>query len=314
MPGAFETRLQNQGPILIDGGLGTQLEAQGEDIRGEVWSAAKLKTKPQAIVDAHRAFLDAGAECVITASYQANRAGFAKLGIDVDEADALILSSIALAKRAIDEYLRDNPGKTRPLLAASVGPYAAVVHNGSEYTGDYGVTADIIRQFHAARLRLLDQGGADLLACETVPSFDEAKVLCELLQDVKTPAWICFTCRDSEHLSDGTPIGDVAGLFSNHSRVLAVGVNCTPPQYITPLIKLLRSVVPDKAIIVYPNSGETFISRSNSWTGTATPIECGAAAQEWLAAGAKIIGGCCRMGPAHIQAMREALATSENPH
>lgn len=304
----FALRLSGDAPIIIDGGLATQLEAQGQDIHNPVWSAAILKSNPQAIVDAHRAYLDAGAECIISASYQANRHGFGLLGVDEQEADRLIQDATALATRARAEYLHDSPHcVTEPLVAASVGPYAAVVHDGSEYTGDYGVGAEEILRFHEERLHILDESGADLLACETVPSFDEAKVLCELLVDVQTPAWLCFSCRDGAHISDGTPIGEAASLFRDHPRVLAVGVNCTPPQFITSLIGELQAAVPDKSIVVYPNSGEQYVSDSNTWIGTATPIECGAAAQQWVAAGAKIVGGCCRMGPSHIRAMRDAI-------
>lgn len=307
-PSSFASRLSGDAPIIIDGGLATQLETQGQDIHNEVWSAALLKSNPQAIVDAHRAYLDAGAECIISASYQANRHGFSFLGVGKQEADSLIQSATDLARQACAEYLRDNPGRaTEPLVAASVGPYAAVVHDGSEYTGDYGVGADEILRFHEERLHILDASGADLLACETVPSFDEAKVLCELLAHIQTPAWLCFSCRDGAHISDGTAISEAAGLFRDHPRVLAIGVNCTPPQFVTSLIGELRAAVPDKNIVVYPNSGEQYVSSSNTWIGTATPIECGAAAQQWIAAGAKIVGGCCRMGPSHISAMRDAI-------
>jgi homocysteine S-methyltransferase len=308
----FVGALRRAGPIIIDGGLGTQLEAQGENIHSEVWSAVILKSNPQAIVNAHRSYLDAGAECIITASYQASHQGFASLGFGEEEADRLILSATALAKQACAEFLQDNPECTKkPLVAASVGPYAAVLHNGSEYTGDYGVSTDEILRFHRDRLQLLDRSGGDVLACETIPSLVEAQVLCGLLSKVETPAWICFSCCDGEHLSDGTPIKQVVGLFRDHPRVLAVGVNCTSPQFIAPLIREIRAVVPDKAVVVYPNSGERYISSTNSWIGTATPIECGTAAKAWVAAGAKFVGGCCRMGPAHIREMREALATSD---
>ena len=315
MSNAFEEALRDDRPLLIDGGLATQCEKQGCDLNNSLWSAALLNTQPQALVDAHRAYLDAGARCIATASYQASREGFMSLGLTQQKADDLISLSIDLAVQARDEFLADNPGTTdTPLIAASVGPYGAILQDGSEYTGDYNIETNTLREFHRERLLLLDNGKADILACETIPSLREAEVLCDLLGAAVTPAWISFSCRDEGHISDGTPIEQVAGLFRDHPRVLAVGVNCLSPNLMTPLIRKIKVAAPGKAVVVYPNSGETYHAEGNFWTGTVTPIECGSAAKEWVRAGAKIIGGCCRMGPEHIHAMHTALATSGRSH
>ena len=304
----FQEALASGKPILIDGGLATELEAKGHDIGTNLWSAALLHSQPHAIVAAHRAYLDAGAQCIISASYQASRHGLMTLGLTESSADDLIATSITLAIQARDEFLRDNPHTSRRVfVAASVGPYGATLHDGSEYTGDYGISIEALSGFHAPRLRSLDDGNPDVLACETIPSMDEARVLLELLQDVSRPAWISFSCRDDNHLSDGTPIRQVAALFDDHPRVLAIGVNCTAPQFVTSLIRQIGEAAPDKVIIAYPNSGEIYEAKNNSWSGTVTPMECADAAIEWVKAGAQLVGGCCRMGPSHISAMAEVL-------
>jgi len=291
-------------PILIDGGLATQCEAMGCNIDGDLWSAVLLQSNPRALVDAHRAYLDAGAEIIATASYQASRKGLMASGSSAADADGLIVSSVALAEQAREEFLHDNPESDRvPLIAASVGPYGAVLHDGSEYTGQYDIAGEALREFHRDRIELLDNAGADLLACETIPSHEEAAILAELLSGVTSPAWVSFSCRDEQHLCDGTLIADAAGLFEGHSRVLAVGVNCTAPEFILPIIALLKSSVPDKAIVVYPNSGEVYRSEDNSWSGTVTDLQCAQSAEQWIDAGAKLVGGCCRIGPAQIAAM-----------
>jgi len=306
---SFAALLERHEPILVDGGLATQCEAMGCNIDGELWSAALLQSDPRAIVDAHRAYLDAGAEIIITASYQASRLGLVATGLSIAQADELIVSSVALACQARDEFVRANPNLDRmPLIAASIGPYGAARHDGSEYTGQYDVSTDELRSFHQSRLELLDGSEADLLACETIPSFAEAQVLCELLNEVTSPAWVSFSCRDEKRISDGTPIADAAGLFCNHHRVLAVGVNCTAPQLIVPLIEALKVTAPKKAIVVYPNSGEIYHTDDNSWSGTGTGAQCEQAAQRWVTAGANLIGGCCRIGPAQIAAMAECEA------
>ena len=305
---AFQAALQRDVPLILDGGLATQLEAQGCDIGNALWSASLLQTNPDAIVAATRAYLEVGAECVATASYQASREGFATAGLSAMEADQLMLLSVSLAERARDEYLQAHPERTfMPLIAASLGPYGAMLHDGSEYQGDYGVAAETLREFHAQRLVLFDSSGADVLALETIPSRLEAEVLARMLADCATPAWISFSCRDGAHLVDGTPIEGVAAMFAEHPRVIAVGINCTPPQFAPELVRRVCAVVPDKAVMAYPNSGETYHAEDNSWSGTVTPGDCAAAARSWVEAGARIVGGCCRMGPEHIQAMRNEL-------
>lgn len=287
----FSAMLARDRPIVIDGGLATQLEAQGCDINNPLWSASVITSNPQAIIDAHRAYLEAGAEIIITASYQATD-------------PHMLTRSVELALQARDAY-QSASGK-RALVAASVGPYGAVLSDGSEYTGDYAIDVDELHDFHRGRLALLDTSGADLLACETIPSRAEAIALCHLLRDAQSPAWVSFSCRDGQHINDGTPIEEVADLFRGHPRVLALGINCTLPQYVLPLIRRLRAVLPDKAVVVYPNSGEVFDARDKTWSGVVTAEDWAAAAQVWAAAGAGIIGGCCRTGPLHIQAIRES--------
>jgi len=311
---AFGRALERDGPTVLDGGLATQLEAQGHDLGTKLWSAALLRSDPQAIARAHRAYLEAGAECIISASYQASTQGFVALGLAAKEADRLIASSVEIAIAARDAFVQERPETPFvPLVAASVGPYGAVLHDGSEYRGHYGIDRAALRSFHEPRLRLLDACGADVLACETIPDSDEACVLAELLAATRTPAWISFSCRDGRAINDGTSIAEVAARFRDHPKVLAVGVNCTAPQFVTPLIRQIRRAVRHKAVVVYPNSGERYDAHDNSWHGTVTPLDCAAAAREWRAAGATLIGGCCRMGPPHIAAIRRALHLRVGP-
>jgi homocysteine S-methyltransferase len=304
----FRQRLDKPGPVILDGGLATQLEAMGFDIGGHLWSASMLRRQPRAIVDAHIAFLKAGAECIITASYQASREGFMALGLDAPKADRLIASSVELAKEARREYLAGNPpSPDAPLVAASIGPYGATQQDGSEYTGRYNIDAAGLRAFHAPRLRLLDSAGADVLAVETIPNIEEAGILAELLLQTETPAWVSFCCRDKQSISDGTSLRVAAALFADHPGVEALGINCTAPGLISALIPEIRRVAPAKAIVVYPNSGERYHVENNRWSGDACDFERDFDVRAWRRAGAKLIGGCCRTGPGHISGMRSML-------
>ena len=291
-------------PVVLDGGLATELEAAGHRLDTALWSAALLRSNPAAIVSAHRAYLDAGAEVVTSASYQASREGYAQFGIDGPEADRLIVSSVAHAREACDAHGAAHPDRPARRVAASIGPWGAIRHDGSEYTGAYAVTAEVLRRFHAPRLALLDAAGADLLAVETIPSRPEAEVLAGLLDGCRTPAWVSFSCRDARAISDGSDLAEVARQFVGHRTVFALGINCTAPRHLPTLIRTLRENAPGLSVVVYPNSGELYDAAANSWSGTADTGAFVTAAEGWFAAGADYIGGCCRIGPAHIASLR----------
>ncbi|RLA10665.1 MAG: homocysteine S-methyltransferase [Gammaproteobacteria bacterium] len=300
--------LAQDGPIILDGGLGSELDRRGYDISTPLWSAELLMNNPQAIKDIHRAYLDAGAQCITSASYQASIAGFGAMGLSPERARELFVKSVDLAKSAVDEFLQHKPDcGYQPLVAASIGPYGAYLADGSEYSGDYGVNDATLLEFHQQRLLWLDAAGADVLACETIPSLQEARVLRQLLEKVNTPAWISFSCQDERYLNDGSMLRQAVALFEQLPGVVAIGVNCTAPQYIQSLIGEIKAASWTRAIVVYPNSGEHYDADDKAWHGTETPLECAVAARGWYQAGAKIIGGCCRMGPAHVREIATEL-------
>ncbi|MEU8269783.1 homocysteine S-methyltransferase [Sphaerisporangium sp. NPDC049002] len=284
--------------VILDGGLATHLEALGCDLRDELWSAKLLMENPEAILQAHRDYFAAGADVAITASYQASFAAFVRRGRVEHEAQALMQLSVELAKEA-----RDEAGGG--MVAASIGPYGAYLANGAEYTGDYDLDEDGLYQWHRPRWDVLADSGADLLACETIPSFAEARAIARLLE--ATPnvnAWVSFSCRDGERVNDGTPLEECAALFAGNPQVVAVGINCTAPSH----VKSLMSRVTGSPIAVYPNSGENWDPENHRWLGLADPVEFGAAAREWREAGASFIGGCCRTTPEHIRQIRAQLS------
>jgi homocysteine S-methyltransferase len=293
--------LERDGPIILDGGLGSELDRRGFDLSSLLWSAEMLVDNPQAIIDIHRTYLDAGAQCITSASYQASIAGFAKLGLSPRQSKALLIKSVELARSAVDEYVAQNPGcGYQPLIAASIGPYGAFLADGSEYRGDYNVDDQVLLEFHQQRLTWLDGAGADVLACETIPGLQEARVLSQLLERVSTDAWVSFSCQNGRLLNDGSTLRQAVGLFEFVPKVIGIGVNCTAPQFIQSLIGEIKSTSWQRAVVVYPNSGEHYDADRNTWYGTETPMECAAAALSWYQAGANVIGGCCRMGPEHI--------------
>jgi homocysteine S-methyltransferase len=292
---------------VLDGGMASELEYLGADINGPLWSAHVLEDSPEKIVAVHRAYIAAGAEIIETASYQVSRIGYAECGLGPEQADAAFLRSVSLARTAAAGF----PDRSF-LIAASLGPYGAMLHNGAEYHGNYTCTFDDLVVFHCGRIEILanaqGQDSPDLLAFETVPSLAEAEAIGQALVPYpELSAWFSFTCRDQQHVAHGELLRDCATAVSRFPQTVAIGVNCTQPGLIPELIAELRSAS-DKPVIVYPNSGEGWDAAARSWTGKADPAVFGAMAAEWFAAGAQIIGGCCRTRPAHIREVAEVAA------
>lgn len=304
----FQARLARPRPLLLDGGLATQLEAMGRTLHPTLWSAGLLHSDPASLQAAHEAYLDAGAEVLITASYQASRAGFDGIGLPKGEADELLRRSVRIARDAVEIRAAD-----QALVAASVGPWGASRHDGSEYTGRYPIDEAALEDFHGQRLAVLDAAGADVLACETLPHRGEIEVLARLLRSTRTPAWVSFCCADGARLRDGSPVEEAAAGFRDHPGVAALGVNCTAPRHVPELIGRLRRAAPDLPVLVYPNSGEAYDAARRRWSGLIEPLDAADAARCWLNAGARGVGGCCRFGPDHIRAMAR-LIEKEFPH
>ena len=298
---------------MLDGGLASELERSGHDLNDPLWSAKVLLEDPAAVEAVHATYLDAGADCVTTATYQATFQGLARRGIKESAAEGIFRGAVDLAVRARDRFWasRENrAGRSRPLVAASIGPYGAFLADGAEYRGDYRIGSAALADFHRARLRLLADTAADILACETIPSFGEARVLAALVEETgRTPAWFTFTCRDEGHISDGTPIGEVAAWAQESAGVFAVGVNCTSAAYVPGLVRAMVAGT-RKPVIAYPNGGGEWDAAAKTWGREDEVADWGRACREWIAAGAVAVGGCCRVGPGRIRHMKEALGVA----
>ena len=301
--------LARHGAVVLDGGLATQLEAQGNSLADPLWSARLLLENPGEIVRAHLAFYRAGAAIATTASYQATFEGFAARGIDHAAAIGLLQRSVALASeaRAAWRAQRAPDDVGRLFVAASIGPYGAFLANGAEFTGRYGRSVAELRAFHRERLEVLVATEADLLACETIPEIEEGLALVELLET--TPGargWLSFSCANGARLRSGAAVEEAFALAERSSRVLAVGVNCTAPEHVDELLARARSAT-SKPLIVYPNSGEGWDAVTRRWIGAGGPTVDGTAARRWIEAGATIVGGCCRVSPGQIEAVAGAV-------
>jgi homocysteine S-methyltransferase len=287
---------------LLDGGLSNALAGRGHDLSDELWTARLLRDAPGEIAAVHRAYYAAGADVATTASYQASLEGFERAGLDRAAAERLVVRSVTLAREVRDELAGD--GWTR-MVAASVGPYGAVLADGSEYRGRYGLSAARLRDFHLPRVELLASAGPDLLAVETIPDADEAEVLVGVLAEVGLPAWLSYSV-DGLRTRAGQPLAAAYAVLEG-SNLVAAGVNCCRPDDVLPALEVARRVTGLPGV-AYPNSGQGWDSRTHTWTGdTAYDV---ALAPRWVAAGATYVGGCCQVGPRDIAAVAALVSPS----
>jgi homocysteine S-methyltransferase len=304
--------LVSSGPVVLDGGLATELERRGHDLSDELWSARLLRDDPGAIEDVHLAYFRAGAQVAITASYQASFEGFATAGIGPDETAALLRSSVELADRARRARVAELEAAGEPapvlLVAASVGPYGAMLAGGQEYEGNYGLSRAELRDFHRPRLRELVAAGPDLVAFETIPSVLEAEALVDLLDELPDArAWLSFSCRDGLRTSEGQPIEDAVAIAGRSARVIATGVNCTAPAFVESLLARARSAV-DRPLVAYPNDGRLWDGAHRRRLGPGADGFPAPTVRRWLDLGARLVGGCCGIGPDGIRSLAQVAA------
>lgn len=290
------------GPWPIDGGLSGELEKLGHDLGDDLWSARLLRDDPDAIAAAQRNYVESGARVLITASYQASRLGFMNVGMTSFEADDLMRKSIHIAQDVAQNAHSD------VWVAASVGPYGAVLGGGQEYQGNYGKMHDELVSFHRERIEVLASANPDLFACETIPDIVEVKALLEALADYKhIPAWITMSCKNDSLTCAGQEISELGTLAEVHPNVVAIGVNCTMPEFVTPLFEKLRAVS-SKPFVVYPNTGRVWDGPNHCWIGEGLETIPSVVVNEWVKLGTKLVGGCCGLGPAAIETLDRDLA------
>ncbi|MCM3140962.1 homocysteine S-methyltransferase [Brevibacillus sp. MER 51] len=300
--------LQKFPMMILDGAMATELERHGCNLNDSLWSAKVLMENPELIKRVHTEYFLAGADCAITASYQASVEGFVRRGMSQRDAILLIQASVQIAVQARDEFWKNSDGRLdrpKPIVAASVGPYGAYLADGSEYRGAYELSEEELIDFHRPRMKALIDAGADILACETIPCLSEARALVRLLEEFPgVYAWISFSAKDELHISDGTPITECAIWLDKKEQIAALGINCTSPRNIPRLVQEIRSCTM-KPIVVYPNAGERYDPTTKTWYGASTREGYGNNALEWYESGARLIGGCCRTKPEDIKAIAD---------
>ncbi|MEQ9764542.1 homocysteine S-methyltransferase [Streptococcus jiangjianxini] len=316
--GQFKELLSQKDVVILHGALGTELEARGYDISGELWSAKYLINDSDAITKIHEDYVLAGADIITTSTYQASLSSLQGVGISNQEAEALIIKSVELAKAArkkawekVDEKVKGT--RVYPLISGDVGPYAAYLADGSEYTGEYGqVSKETLKDFHRSRIALFLKEEVDLLALETMPNILEIKALTELLSEEfpEAEAYISVTSQDGASLSDGTGLRELVALVQDCPQIIALGVNCSSPEICEKVLSQLVGLT-SLPLVAYPNSGEVYHGDTQTWHASdSVTHEVAAYHKKWqeMFEQLTLVGGCCRTRPDDIKKLRDGLS------
>jgi homocysteine S-methyltransferase len=299
----LETLLQRQGFVILDGGLASELERHGANLDDPLWSGKALLETPELVERVSYEYFEAGADVAVSASYQLTIPGLVEKGCTRAEAEGVLRQSVAVVRRAAARS-----GRAGLLVAASIGPYGAYLHDGSEYRGDYALTRREFQDFHRERLAILIACEPDVVAFETLPNALEAVALAELLTEFPgVTAWLSFSCRDGAHIWDGTALREAVAAVAGVPQIAAIGVNCTAPRFVSELLEEAAGVT-TKPLVAYPNSGECYLPETGTWGHSSELESISSAAADWYRRGARLIGGCCRTTPDTTRAIRSAVA------
>ncbi|TKY62424.1 Selenocysteine methyltransferase [Spatholobus suberectus] len=306
---------QTGGTAVIDGGLATELERHGADLNDPLWSAKCLFSSPHLIRQVHLDYLENGADIIITASYQATIQGFKAKGYSDEESEGLLRRSVEIAceAREVMGLMVESSNNDLSWLQHQWGAMELIWPTDQSTVGIMVMLSlvETLKDFHRRRVQILAESGADLLAFETVPNKLEAEAYAQLLEeeDIKIPAWFSFNSKDGVNVVSGDSLMECGSIAESCNKVVAVGINCTPPRFIHGLIVLLKKVT-TKPIVIYPNSGETYDADLKEWvqnTGV-TDEDFISYVNKWCELGASLVGGCCRTTPATIRKIYRTLS------
>lgn len=300
------TEFLTNNPVVLDGAMSTPLEKLGADTNNDLWTAKALIDNEELVYEVHKMYFEAGADLIITDTYQANVQAFEKVGYSEKEARNLIKKAVKIAQKARDDY--ENRTGKHNYIAGTIGPYGAYLANGSEYRGDYELSVEEYQQFHLPRIEELVNAEVDILAIETQPKLDEVLAILELLKE-KYPqqkVYVSYTLSDDDTISDGTPLPRAIHALEDYSQVIAVGINCVKLELVEPALKNMKEIT-DKHLIVYPNSSAVYDPKSKTWSQPKISATFEELIPNWYEAGARIIGGCCTTGPKEIKAVADFI-------
>lgn len=324
----FIERIAEERPLLYDGGFGSQLFARGIELTN---STLANEAHPDAVVDIHRTYIEAGVDAIGTNTFVASELHLEMAGKDPSSAVQLAKKAAQLARRAVEESGRS------VYVGGSIGPSPGAIESDAGDT-TFGIADAKVRDAHARIVDALVEGGVDFFAIETQFSAKEAALACNIARQAGLPIAINLTLKYTKDRKTGAvtyktdwghspaDLIDIlaSGEFSNGDSLLdhvhLLGLNCgaetrrsehTGMAYAIcgseQIGQALQARGLSKRIMTYPNAGMPQLDSQHRTTYSQTPQDMAAHIPELLDSGAYIIGGCCGTTPDHIRAFRQAI-------
>jgi len=299
--GSIDLRLLH----VLDGSMGSSIGELGYDLKSTpAWSSGANITNPDIVIKAHTDFIDAGADIILTNTYQANIKRLSeKLG--VEEATKFVTKGVELANKAVEI------SKKGVFVVGSIGPYATYLGNASEYNGSYmndeKFNKELIKENYVTQAKALYDAGIRVFAFETIPSLTEAIYAKEVLESINCDGWISVICKNGSDLVNGDKFSDFVKAIVDSKHVKAVGINCTSPEYIKDLLKSGLPFLKNKGYVVYPNSGEKYDDEIKEFYGNVRIWKIIEELEDWIQLGVRITGGCCRVKNEDIRKIAEEV-------
>jgi len=285
---------------LLDGSLSYPLEKQGYNLNKKLWTGDALINDPNVIKKIHKDYLVAGVDFISTSTYQISYRVLKEMGYNLNEIKDIFKRSVDLVQDAIEE----TKIKRKVKIVGSYGPFGASLSDGSEYTGKYKTSDEIIMSYHIDNMNIIKELDIDIVLYETIPCLREIEILSKVVEEYKKEVWISFTCNKDLEFRDGTSIMKACKILSSIENISTIGINCFSPLLAEKAIKKLKKNS-NKKILIYPNSGEIYNNKDKNWYGE--KYFDNSMIKKWLALSPDIIGGCCRVGFEDIQNMRKEI-------
>ena len=306
----LEARLHRGGTVVLDGAMGTELERLGAPMHDAVWCAKALEDHPDLVREVHRSYIEAGADVITTNTYASPRHSLAPGGL-ADRVEEWNIRAVVLAREARDAT--DSP--RRVYVAGSVSTF-----------GSFGrLEPAVLARGLSEQARILVEHGVDLLLLETLGSKrDGIEAGVEAIADLGLPVWVAMSCmqsRNSEEVMLGIeesqahseaearqeyePFGPAV------AAVMARGASAALMMHSD--LNVTRAALDSIAAHydgprgAYPNAGH-WLRPEWAFVDQVSPEAYAEEASAWVEAGARVVGGCCGIGPAHIKAVRERVA------
>ena len=289
-PGGFRARIGEGRPLLLDAAMGTVLERRGASTRLPLWSARALLECPELVLAIHREEVSAGADVLTANTFRTHRRTLAREGLEERSAE-LTRTAVSLARQAAREAGRS------VFVAGSLSPLEDC------YRPDLTPPGEAIEKEQAFQAESLAAAGVDGILVETQNTVRELAAAARWARATGLPVIASMVTDGQGHLLSGEAIEEAVGSLDS-LKLEALSINCVPARRLAADLLLLSRAAPGVPLAAYGNLGPPPGEDRTAFVESVSPEDYAVLAREWLAIGARIVGGCCGTTSAHTAALR----------